>query len=468
MDSQQAYQTCLERLFWAFKQLEVDIDSNHLSEIAELIVQPMTGPWRFFHTPQHIFEVGGNEDAIEVIAALFHDIVYVQVDRSVNFNVSAYITPFVKEIWGELVIREQHNLPVDASFEMVCSVFGFVPAQVLNPFAGQNEFLSALVAVKALEPFLPLPQLMQIAACIEATIPFRKISADGLTVSEVLYQKLVLTNRQFNLGLTDEELEETVKKGVRVCNRDVISFAHPSSAHYLANTWNLLPETNHTLSSSGSYTVSDYRRALQKMERFMSTLSSEVIFRQFRGEPDNHVYQMWQNRANRNVEVGRLYLGSKLVAISLVEALSLGIGMDIPLATMMGLLPEQSFSSARLEDFLPEVSQPHEPKNDLEWKVLHLLEKGRAKSSASDLDNSPLATFIVKFVGFDEICYQYEQAKKFLQGDMSSEDFISAFNPTVTVHLIDAIAKLFDSRKLAVSRYYKLTFHAKPKHHPNS
>jgi|GEM_PF-5082376 len=43
MDSQQAYQICWERLNWVSKQLAVEIDSNHLSEIAELIVQPMTG-----------------------------------------------------------------------------------------------------------------------------------------------------------------------------------------------------------------------------------------------------------------------------------------------------------------------------------------------------------------------------------------------------------------------------------------
>ena len=52
----------------------------------------MIGPWRFFHNPEHIFDVRGDEDAIEVIAALFHDIVYVQVDHSINFNVRYYIT----------------------------------------------------------------------------------------------------------------------------------------------------------------------------------------------------------------------------------------------------------------------------------------------------------------------------------------------------------------------------------------
>jgi hypothetical protein len=113
MDRTQAYQRCLEKLIWATDNLKLEIQPSQLADIAELIVQPMIGPWRFFHTLQHIFEVGGNEDAIEVLAALFHDIVYVQVDSSINFNLSYYIAPFSKELKGYLVIREADELPTD-------------------------------------------------------------------------------------------------------------------------------------------------------------------------------------------------------------------------------------------------------------------------------------------------------------------------------------------------------------------
>ncbi|HZX00624.1 MAG TPA: hypothetical protein VFF45_00105 [Bacilli bacterium] len=58
----------------------------------------MTGPWRYFHTPNHIFEVGGTDDPIEVLAALFHDIVYVQVDRGIQFNVAHFLTPFIVQL----------------------------------------------------------------------------------------------------------------------------------------------------------------------------------------------------------------------------------------------------------------------------------------------------------------------------------------------------------------------------------
>jgi hypothetical protein len=453
MDIEQAYQQCLERLVWAVTRLGVTIDPTQLSEIAELIVQPMTGVWRFFHTPQHIFEVGGESDAIEVLASLFHDLVYVQVDFSISFNVSYYITPFTKDVSGQLAIREASQLPTDRIYEIVAAVFGFEPGRVLNPFAGQNEFLSALVAAKALEPFLPASDLMQIVACIEATIPFRGMK-EGITPSDRLYERLQFTNSHFNLKLSDAELEEAVKKGVRVSNRDVGSFAHPTAAHFLANTWNLLPETNHNLIEC-SYTVKDYRVALQKMEGFMNFLMPDVIFRRFRGEPKPEIYQLLENGAKRNLDIAELYLGTKLVAIALLEAISLGIGSDVPLATMMGQLPDVGLRGDRLEFFIPQIHQPHEPRTALEWEVLNLLENGREKSANYDLENSPLATFLFKAIGFDEVRKQCKRAKDFFNNNISPEAYIAGFDPVLTSSLIEAIAKLFDSRKTAINRYYQ-------------
>ena len=467
MDNKEAYLQCLERLMWAFDRLEAEVEPSELARIAELIVQPMIGPWRFFHNPEHIFDVGGNKDAIEVMAALFHDIVYVQVDRSINFNVSYYITPLTKEVNKQLRIREQSELPTDATFEMVMLVFGFVPGEVLNPFCGQNEFLSALVAAKALEPFLKPEQLLQIAACIEATIPFR-VANSGVTVSQHLYDRLQAINSLFNLSLTHEQMRETIKKAVRIANRDVISFSHESSAHFLANTWNLLPETNHNLTYYGFYTVRDYRVALLKMEGFLNYLKPEVIFRQFEGYPDDRTYQHWKTVAQYNLEIAQLYLGCKLAAIALLEALSSGLGLDVSVAMMMGQLPDKANRGLRLESFFPEIEKPYQHKIGIEAEVFNLLENGRAKSSSNtDLENSPLATFIVKVVGFDEMRYQCDRAKEFFRENLDADDFITDFNPIVTEIVVDSIIKLFDSRKAAIYRYYNITSDLKSKPQTN-
>jgi hypothetical protein len=98
MDLQDAHTRCKTHLARAIEQLQGKVEPTQLETITELIVQTMTGPWRYFHTPEHIFEVGGSVDAIEVLAALFHDLVYVQVDQGVSLNIGSYIAPFVKEV----------------------------------------------------------------------------------------------------------------------------------------------------------------------------------------------------------------------------------------------------------------------------------------------------------------------------------------------------------------------------------
>jgi hypothetical protein len=471
MNFEQEYQKCLDKLVWATNHLQVEVSQTKLEQIAELIVQPMTGPWRYFHTPDHIFEVGGSTDPIEVLAALFHDLVYVQVDQSVNFNLAYYISGLIKEVKPlrgggkeHLKIRDRAEIPEDDIFDIVISVFGFVSGQQLSPFAGQNEFLSALVAAKALQEFVSKKILVQICACIEATIPFQMPSPDGLTASDRLYKRIQETNNKFNLQFTEEEMVNSVKRAVRMANRDVEGFATPSAASFLDNTWNLLPETNHNLINSSTYTVQEYRVSLQKMEGFMNFLKPESVFRQFAGEPDEETYQNFVNGSRKNIEVARLYLGAKVVTIAFIEAISLRVGLDIPLSTMMGELPEKGTTSAKkLEDFLPNLDeQAYHPKNELETTVLNLLEKGRTKSSAYDIKHSPLATFFVKTMGFDELNHQLSHAKEFFKqldsaGDLpakisAAKVFITGFNSTVTDEVTDGILKVFDSRREALSR----------------
>jgi hypothetical protein len=451
MSIEQDGQKCLEKLTWATRSLQLEIPQTQLAKIAKLIVQTMTGPWRYFHSPEHVFAVGNSDDPLEVLAALFHDIVYVQVDGSINFNLTYYVSAVVEEERGQLSIRAREDLPQDRTFEMVATLFNFSPGQGLSPYSGQNEFLSAIVAAKVLEPFASRSLLAQIAACIEATIPFRPKTELGMSASEMLYQRLHSLNQQFELHLSEEDLIETVKKAVRMSNRDVGGFAHPSSAVFLNNTWNLLPETNHNLQKSGSYTVRDYRTAIQKMAGFLSFLKPEVIFEQFRGEPDDCTYRSLVESARKNLEVGRLYLESKLVAISILEALSMRIGRDISLAIMVGELPDSGISIGRLTDYLPNILNPRHAASQIEEEVVQLLEMGRSEGSNYDLKNSPLATFIVRYIGFERVRQLQHPMQVFFGGAMSSEEFLESCDRHVVEMITSEVVKMLDNRKTALA-----------------
>jgi hypothetical protein len=444
-------QQCLDKLIWAMEKLQINLEETQLNKIAELIVQTMTGPWRYFHTPEHIFEVGGEDHPIEVLSALFHDVVYVQVDQSVNFNLSYYIIPFVKEYRGQLLIRDSSELPQDHIFELVLTIFGFSAGQSLSPFNGQNEFLSAVVAAKVFESILPLNLILQIVACIEATIPFRAKNKEGETANDLLYKRLKIANEKYNLAITDQELVTIIQRTVKMANRDVGSFANPSAAKFLDGTWSLLPETNHNLHNPASYTFSEYRIALQKMEGFMNFLKPEVIFQQYKNVPDKTEYKSLLEIADRNLKIGRLYLGCKLLSIGFLEALSLRLGRDIPISSMMGELPTQGFSSDKLEDFIPNIEQGYQTDDEIEKEVLNLLEFGRTKNSNYDLKNSPLTTYMVKLIGFDQMRQQNDRVKAFFDKKISGEEFLAGCNPEITQVVTDGLIMLFDRRKASLN-----------------
>jgi hypothetical protein len=448
------HQECLKKLIWAMEELHIDFEMAQLQKIANLIVQTMTGPWRSFHTPEHIFEVGGSDNAIELLAALFHDVVYVQVDKSVNFNLSFYIVHFVKEVREQLFVRDRDELPEDQTFEMILDLFGFQPGQALSSFSGQNEFLSAIVGAKVLEPFLSPQQLVEIICCIETTIPFRPDDDQGLSAAMKLFNRLQAVNQKYDLGLGQTNLEDTIRRAIRLSNRDVGSFANPSPARFLDGTWDLLPETNHNLHNRSSYTVAEYRQALQKMEGFMNFLKPEIIFQRFMGEPSEQDYATLISQSEHNLQVGRLYLGCKLFTIGFLEAISRRLGRDIPVSSMMGELPSQGDEELRskLIDYIPEIDSAFPLKDEIEEEVLDLLEKGRCQSASYDLKNSPLATYIVKSIGFDAVRHQCDRSKLFFRGELTQEQFLEGVNPEITLTVIKGITKLFEQRQASLSK----------------
>src|SRR6476469_239197 len=443
---------CLDCLVSSIEQVGGRVDSPKLEQIAELIIQTIRGPWRYFHTSEHIFEVGGSVDPIEVLAALFHDLVYVQVDQGVSFNISSALCPFVKEVRSQLVIRDETELPDDAMYQLVASVFGFIPGKTLSPFGGQNEFLSAVIAAKSLEPFLPASTIAEITACIEATIPFRPVAPSGLSAIELLHQRLITINRDFNLGWSHAEIVEIVKRSVRLANRDVENFASPNSSNFLDNTWNLMPETNHELTNVNSYTVAGYRKSLQKMEGFLNCLKPELVFQQFMQEPDDETYANLIVRTRKNIEVAKLYLGVKLITIAILEALSYRLGRDIPLSTMMGELRAPGFKTSVLEDYLPNRQIAYRLESQSQREVLDLLEIGRNQESLYDIKNSPVSTFIIKSIGFAETENFLKKAQDFFAGHIASEEFLSYSSPDVIETISSGVMKLFDSRKTALGK----------------
>jgi hypothetical protein len=188
------------------------------------------------------------------------------------------------------------------------------------------------------------------------------------------------------------------------------------------------------------------------MEGFMNFLTPDIVFRRYRNEPDEKTYYKLLAQTGQNLEVAQLYLGTKLTSIAVLEALSFRIGRDISLSTMMGELPLDDTQVVGLEQFLPAVIEPNQPTTAIEVEVLELLDKGRTVNSSYDVKNSPVATFMVKSIGFKEMQRMLKLSKEFFKGSLTAEELISSCDPEVMAMIKGAVIKLFESRKFALSQ----------------
>jgi hypothetical protein len=360
-----------------------------------LVHTSMSGGEREYHGVQHVFDVADKAGPVETLAALFHDAVYVQTD--------GYVSQLHRPLFDEVVTREggQFRLrsavrPPDRLRAMVEATFGLQPGSALPPWGGLSEFLSALLAVRSLQAALRPDRLTEVAAAIEATIPFRPDDQQGQSAMERLWQRLQIVDREFGLGWQAADPERVVHQAVAVANRDVAGFALADTGRFLDSTWDLLPESVLALRRKASYTLGEYRFGLLKMAGFFGNLAPQRVFCQFRGVPDEATLAELSGRAAANIARAHRYLQAKLAASSVLYALAVLTGGDAPAALFMGDLPGPGRQTMRLEDFLSATDGMAAAGDQ---QVFALLYQGRQTDSGFDIRNSPLAAYLYARLG---------------------------------------------------------------------
>lgn len=400
---------------------------------------------REFHNHDHVVDLIGEGDPLEVIAALYHDSVYIQVDlgppRSMRADLAGLIAPEPassrrpSESDAQVESRVGWVLQPAAAGPVtgdVLAVFGRKVGDVVTPTTGLNELSSALVMAVQLADALDRPQRIAVAACIEQTIPFR---TDCVAV---LHERLAL------LGLAGETLEEATRRAVRLGNRDVENFSDNDAARFLDNTWKLLPESNPALHAPLVYTVRDYRIALQKMEQFLAWLPPDRVFHTWHDEPRPEIHARRVARTAGNLELAVRYLRAKLYSIGLVEAISDVTGGDVPLDYFMGGSKHTTRAPMkRIEQFLPQLSHA----KDLDPPLHKLLAEGRASESSFDTGPSPLGAFLHATVGESAVMAGVEQARRWWAGAMDAGQFLASQPVKPVAAIARAAANIIETRR---------------------
>ena len=443
-------QQLIDVLEQAFAGLGVSVPDQGLEMIAITIHKAMSVEARHFHTPEHVLGLVDAANPIQSLAALFHDIVYYQVDRGFSHEVCEVINPYILENDGEL-FQIRQEITENRPFALTVDIFGFEPRQVLAPSAGLNEFISALVMCHKLAPLIPEKELLKAIVYIEATIPFRGEDKDELGPFEMLARRLESVCSEYGIQLDAAEQLQTIQGAAVFANKDVENFSESDPALFLDNTWKLLPETNIALRSGGVYSLREYRQALQKMYSFLLTLDTTTIFHRYRGVPPEDVYRKMFQTATENVHIARQYLEVKLLTVGLLEALAEVTGGDAPVSLFMGDFQRQNGDGQYLEDFLPDVLPLDTA--DTSSQIYRLLEDGRSDRLYFDMKNSPVSLYLYKVLGQQGVQQNLEYAFEMFSGHITPEEFLNKADAGTVSDLARACAAIVVTRSDKLNRY---------------
>lgn len=310
--------SCRSSLRWSLGRLAPGCSPARLNTLVELVDRSMTLPDRHYHDLPHALMVAESNDPLEAVIGLFHDVVQANVDGGLPADCEQYLVGLVgRSTCGEFTLLDSEDALCDPVFDIVKRCFGFSDMQTLSLFRGKNEFLSALVACKAMSDLLDVEYLAAIALGIEATVPFRK--DPHLIVDSYLAALRDLSSR-YQIRIDESDMRSHVRRAIRIANRDVRSFGGYDVVTFLQDTWNLVYESSIELRSRKSISVMHYRQALQKMTRFLASLSAAMIFKEYDGEPVLSDHRHRLSVAAHNLEIVAEVMNAKLLAISLIES----------------------------------------------------------------------------------------------------------------------------------------------------
>jgi hypothetical protein len=258
-------------------------------------------------------------------AGWHHDVVYTHVDEGVHPDLEAVLQPFFEVVAGQyqLAAHPPANEEARHVYRMALAIFGFREGQVLNPYDGQNEFLSALYAgLQGLAAGLPARNILAEIAMIEATVPFRPA-----TRTEALKARIQVANAALDDEiLSDAEIEALMYGAVFMANHDVVGFRKP---------FEQFNRGSHLLLMEGAPTLQTPRgmyKACTRLARFLGRVGRQEeggiasVFHSYGDFPAQATRDLWDRTAVINCEVQQERMHSYAAAALLVAAAAMVCG----------------------------------------------------------------------------------------------------------------------------------------------
>ena len=430
-----------ERFSKSFSSLNVHITYPQVESLAVIVHSSMENKKRIYHTSKHTLTLCEAMNPLQTFAALFHDIVYYQVDGDLPELTKSLLQSILK-VDGETITLKPTDQE-DTGLNLCMAIFGYTSSQTL-PANGMNEFLSAVVATKLLAPYLKKYELITIVACIEATIPFRGNAQDGQSHPLALEGRIRQLLSANDLPI-DTQVATIMESSVRFANRDLESFAVQNTNQFLSTTWQLIQEQNALTHSASFESLIDLRNALLQMEQFFKALDPDSIFLRYANVPTEKEWGKMTAFAESNLHLAAEYLGVKLASIAVLEAIALETGGNCPISMLLGNTERNHDTTDSLKYCYPRIKVS----TDINQKLLQAL-YGDAENMGQALTASQFSAWIYCTLGHLLTFKTLFQAKRMFDGDLSAIDFLKGLEPVMLETIMTSCAKVNSLRKEAL------------------
>ena len=433
----------------AFFELKVSVPPGKIEALALRVHRTMDGRYRHYHGPMHMLDLASGEGPIVALAAIYHDIIQYQIDNGAPPLIEKILSGFIeKKGSDQIFIKKRPDPDLETDFKILTTVFGYSQGQKLIQSQGLNEFLSSVVCIHELKPFLKQEDLIEIICCIEGTVPFRTVEIDKETYSEKMAKRILDLFLELNIKTSKKEIDDLIHLVVHLGNKDVKDFATKDPIAFIKNTWSILPESNQALLFPLTVTMNQYRVAFSKMEAFLSSLDPGQIFHSYKNIPSSTDLKKRYDAAEFNLNFAVKYLRIHLFEISILEAIALETGGMTVLSLFEGDPTNNTEKIKRIEDFLPKLGlKIRLSKIKIDKQISKSL-NGRYKDKV--LINrfySPVAACLYDHLGDDIVDNLYSQCLLFFDGNLSAFDYLKKQSFPVIHIILKAICEMAPIRK---------------------
>ena len=109
----------------AFDQLQVYASLKTLEELSIMIHRAMSAGSRLYHRYEHVFALADPSDPLQTLAALYHDLIYYNVDKEFPPEIWPILAPYIQEKEGDFFLVKPSSLMIDW-FHSHCKSSAFV------------------------------------------------------------------------------------------------------------------------------------------------------------------------------------------------------------------------------------------------------------------------------------------------------------------------------------------------------